>query len=84
MIEWQDNSEYLLSDQVEHLRPLANRPLSSLLNERDDNLLVFPLSFQECEDRIGEQHLFDLEVRFRASKERIHCQDWQFGWFYRH
>ena len=63
MIEWQDNSEYLLSDQVEHLRPLANRPLSSLLNERDDNLLVFPLSFQECEDRIGEQHLFDLEPR---------------------
>lgn len=63
MIEWQDNSEYLLSDQVEHLRPLANRPLSSLLNERDDNLLVFPLSFQECEDCIGEQHLFDLEPR---------------------
>ena len=63
MIEWQDNSEYLLSDQVEHLRPLANRPLSSLLNERDDNLLVFPLSFQECEDHIGEQHLFDLEPR---------------------
>lgn len=61
MIEWQDNSAHFMTEDVEELRPLANRPVYSILNEQDTNLLVFPLSFEECKDNISHQHIFDLE-----------------------
>ena len=60
MIEWKDNSEYHWSENVERILPFANTPISSLLDEKGKSLLVFPLSFQECEDCIGKQHLFDI------------------------
>jgi len=60
MIEWKDNSEHLLTENVEKVLPFANTPLSSLVDDKGISLLVFPLSFQECEDRIGRQHLFDI------------------------
>ena len=74
MMEWKDNSEHLLTENVERLLPFANTPVSSLVDDKpfantpvsslvDDKgkpLLVFPLSFQECEDCIGKQHLFDI------------------------
>ena len=59
-MEWKDNSEHLLTENVERLLPFANTPVSSLVADRGKPLLVFPLSFQECEDCIGKQHLFDI------------------------
>lgn len=63
MMEWKDNSEHPLAVSVEKVLPFANTPLSSLLDDKECSLLVFPLSFQECEDRIGSQHLFDIVRR---------------------
>ena len=60
MMEWKDNSEHLLTENVERLLPFANTPVSSLVDDKGKPLLVFPLSFQECEDCIGKQHLFDI------------------------
>ena len=60
MMEWKDNSEHLLTDNVEKVLPFANAPVSSFLDDKGKSLLVFPLSFQECEDCIGKQHLFDI------------------------
>lgn len=59
-MEWKDNSEHTLKENVERLLPFANTPVSSLVDNKGKSLLVFPLSFQECEDFIGEQHLFDI------------------------
>lgn len=59
-MEWKDNSEHTLTENVERLLPFANTPVSSLVDNKGKSLLVFPLSFQECEDFIGEQHLFDI------------------------
>ena len=60
MMEWKDNSEHLLTENVERLLPFANTSVSSLVDDKGKSLLVFPLSFQECEDCIGKQHLFDI------------------------
>lgn len=59
-MEWKDNSEHTLTENVERLLPFANTPVSSLVDNKGKSLLVFPLSFQECEDFIGKQHLFDI------------------------
>lgn len=59
-MEWKDNSEHTLTENVERLLPFANTPVSSLVDNKGKSLLVFPLSFQECEDCIGKQHLFDI------------------------
>lgn len=66
MIEWKDNSKHLLTDNVEKVLPFANTPVSSLLDDKGKSLLVFPLSFQECEDCIGSQHLFDIEPKGKS------------------
>ena len=59
-MEWKDNSEHTLTENVERLLPFANTPVSSLVDNKGKSLLVVPLSFQECEDCIGKQHLFDI------------------------
>ena len=66
MMEWKDNSEHLLTENVERLLPFANTPVSSLVDDKGKPLLVFPLSFQECEDCIGKQHLFDIAPKGKS------------------
>lgn len=66
MMEWKDNSEHLLTENVERLLPFANTPVSSLVDDKGKSLLVFPLSFQECEDCIGKQHLFDIAPKGKS------------------
>lgn len=61
MMKWKDNSEYFLTENIERLLPFANSPISSLVDDKGKSLLVFPVSFQECEDCIDKQHLFDIE-----------------------
>lgn len=60
MIEWLDNQRYELTTDVTDMLPYANRPISSILTEKGNDLLIFPLSFQRCKDKIEEQHLFDI------------------------
>ena len=66
MMEWKDNSEHLLTDNVEKVLPFANAPVSSFLDDKGKSLLVFPLSFQECEDCMGSQHLFDIAPKGKS------------------
>ena len=66
MMEWKDNSEHPLTGNVERLLPFANTPVSSLVDDKGKTLLVFPLSFQECEDCIGKQHLFDIAPKGKS------------------
>ena len=61
MITWKDNMAYVLAnEEAKCFWALANRPIASIENDLKNNLLVFPSSFQECKDKIGEQHLFDI------------------------
>lgn len=60
MICWQDNSEYTCSDDAEQFFPIANRPLSELMDDKGNSLLVYPHSFHDCRDGIGEQHIVDI------------------------
>lgn len=61
MITWKDNMTYVLAnEEAKCFWALANRPIASIENDLKNNLLVFPSSFQECKDKIGEQHLFDI------------------------
>lgn len=53
MICWQDNSEYTCSDDAEQFFPIANRPLSELMDDKGNSLLVYPHSFHDCRDGIG-------------------------------
>ena len=50
----------LANEEAKCFWALANRPIASIENDLKNNLLVFPSSFQECKDKIGEQHLFDI------------------------
>lgn len=56
----QDNTDYSLTDEVGQFMCLANRPLSSLAQDKRNRLLVFPMSFQECEDKLGDLCLFQM------------------------
>ena len=59
-MKWKDNCEHhLLTENVEKLLAVAKPPIS-FLDDKRKSLLVFPLSFQESEDCIGQQHLFDI------------------------
>jgi McrBC 5-methylcytosine restriction system component len=50
-----DNLEEYLS-----LKYIANCPISDLLDQKGNSLLVFPHSFRECEDEIGKETIFSL------------------------
>ncbi|CDA93736.1 unknown [Prevotella sp. CAG:1320] len=66
MMEWKDNSEHLLTDNVEKVLPFANAPVSSFLDDKGKSLLVFPLSFQECEDCMAVNTCLILHQKGRA------------------
>lgn len=55
-------------DKYTNLRNIANRPISELKDEKGNNLLIFPQSFQECEDEAGKQFIFTLEDKWEKGK----------------
>lgn len=62
MICWQDNSEYTCSDDVKQFFPIADRPLSELMDDNGNSLLVYPHSFHDCRDGIGQLHIVDISL----------------------
>ena len=62
MICWQDNSEYTCSDDVKQFFPIADRPLSELMDDNGNSLLVYPHSFHDCRDGIGQLHIVDVSL----------------------
>ena len=67
-----DNSRYISShDNLQDylkLEGISNRKISELVDESGDNLLIFPHSFKECDDELGELPIFNLQL---ASKDKI-------------
>lgn len=57
-----DNTLYSFTDNADKFLRLANCPISSLAQDNKNRLLVFPMSFQDCEDKLGEQCLFQMRV----------------------
>lgn len=57
-----DNTSYDFTDNADKFLRLANCPISSLVQDNKNRLLVFPMSFQDCEDKLGEQCLFQMRV----------------------
>ena len=57
-----DNTPYSFTDNADKFLRLANRSISSLAQDNKNRLLVFPMSFQDCEDKLGEQCLFQMRT----------------------
>lgn len=64
MLILRDNTKYSsTSDNLEKylsLQNIANRNVSELLDDKDNNLLIYPHSFYQCEDETGKQPLLLL------------------------
>ena len=67
-----DNSPYSsTSENLEEflsLQNVANRTLSELTDECGNNLLIYPYSFEECEDKIGNQPLMSLQTDWKGKQ----------------
>lgn len=67
-----DNSKYSSTkDNLEKfllLQNIANRNISELVDEYDNNILIYPYSFEECEDKLGNQQLISLRTRWNGKK----------------
>lgn len=67
-----DNSTYSsTSENLEEflsLQNVANRTLSELTDECGNNLLIYPYSFEECEDKIGNQPLMSLQANWKGKQ----------------
>jgi 5-methylcytosine-specific restriction endonuclease McrBC regulatory subunit McrC len=65
LLTTKDNSKLSLSDNevahIEDLRALAQPSISQLHNDEHHNLLIFPQDFDTWGDKIGEQHIFNLD-----------------------
>lgn len=69
MINLKDNTPYIIAgDNVNTYLPLcsiANKPISDLLDEKGNGLLVFPYSFRECKDEVGKQQIFSIQTQWK-------------------
>lgn len=66
-----DNTKYSSSDKLgEYLsfNNIANRKISDLLDDRGNDLLIYPHSFSRCEDEMGSQYLFSLQINWKENK----------------
>lgn len=62
MITIQDNNykgKVCSLQEISDLLPIANKPIKQLCEE-DNHLLVFPLSIDDADDKIGESNIIDI------------------------
>ena len=50
------------------LQNIANKKISDILDENDNNLLIYPYSFDKCEDGIGQQCLLSLQTHWKEKQ----------------
>ncbi len=62
MRDLRDNTRYLLDEreEISLYRQIANHTVEAISEKAGSNLLVFPFSFKDCKDKIGEQCLMEL------------------------
>ena len=65
-----DNTPYSSDNFEEYLsfNNIANRKISELLDDKGNDLLVYPHSFSQCEDEMGSQYLFSLQTNWKDNK----------------
>lgn len=67
-----DNTKHVSSvDNIEEymsLSNIANRTISELLDGSDNDILIYPHSFSQCEDKIGSEYLFSLHTNWKEKK----------------
>lgn len=66
-----DNTKYSSSDNLEEylsFNNIANRKISELLDDMGNDLLIYPHSFNQCEDEMGNQYLFSLQTNWNGNK----------------
>ena len=67
-----DNTKHVSSeDNIEEymsLSNIANRTISELLDGNDNDILIYPHSFSQCEDKIGNEYLFSLHTKWKEKK----------------
>lgn len=72
MMILRDNTKYFSTDdnleEYLSLQSVANRNISDLLNEEGNDLLIYPHSFCQCEDEIGQQHLLSLQTHWKERQ----------------
>ncbi len=72
MIILKDNTKYSSTlDRIEDylsLQNVANRKISELLDDKGNDLLIYPYSFCHCEDETGKQHLFSLQTHWHEKQ----------------
>lgn len=71
MIALTDNTSYIYTENIEEYLPLqniSNIKISDLLDDSGNELLIYPHSFSQCEDEIGNQYLFSLQTNWKESK----------------
>lgn len=72
MLILRDNTKYSsTSDNLEKylsLQNIANRNVSELLDDKDNDLLIYPHSFYQCEDETGKQPLLLLQTHWKEKK----------------
>lgn len=66
-----DNGKCNFSDNIEEYLPfnnIANRKISELLDDKGNDLLIYPQSFGKCEDEMGDQCIFSLHADWEDGK----------------
>ena len=66
-----DNTQYSSSDNLEEylsFNNISNRKISELLDDMGNDLLIYPHSFNQCEDEMGSQYLFSLQTNWNGNK----------------
>ena len=67
-----DNTRHVSSvDNVKEylsLNNIANRTISELLDDSDNDILIYPHSFSLCEDKIGSEYLFSLQTNWKEKE----------------
>lgn len=58
-----DNLETFLS-----LQNIANKKIADILDENENSLLIYPYSFDKCEDSIGQQYLLSLQTHWKGKQ----------------
>lgn len=72
MIWLNDNSTYTATADdlcsFNALRPIANRPIKELVDIHGRDLLIYPHSFRDCNDKIGNQSIVSWQTNWKGGK----------------
>lgn len=68
-----DNTRYISSaenniEKYLSLTNIANKTISEVLDDRDNDILIYPHTFSQCEDKIGSEYIFSLQTNWKEKK----------------